>query len=299
MCPLKPSLPTLNLALSLCLFSSLLAAQAPHGGQASRDRRHDDPQWHNVEVHLADPATASPKALEEQADLLRIRRFPEDALDFYNYALKRGGNPVALMNKLGLIELELRNVDLAIMYFRQVVKMDRRNAEGWNNLAATEYLRSAYSTAISGYKKAVKADKSIAVFHANLGTAYFEIKDYKRARRETDEALKLDPLVLQHTSGSGIAAHILSVEDRARFSFEMAKLYAQRGQIEEMLHSLAMASENGFDIVGHMKADPDLSKYRTDPRVAFLVLTAKAMHQGQQPVVTTAAARTDAVLAAH
>jgi tetratricopeptide (TPR) repeat protein len=240
--------------------------------------------------------------LEEQADLLRVRRFPEDALDYYGYAVKRGGNAANLMNKIGLTELELHNIVLAEAYFRQAIKTNRSGAQGWNNLAATEYLQRQYGSAVSDYKKAVKLEKSVAVFHANLSTAYFETKDYKRARRQADEALKLDPLVYQHSNGAGVAAHPLAVEDRARFSYEMAKLYAEHGQEEEMLHALAVASENGFDIATSMVKDPVLAKYRNDPRVDPLIVTARALHQKAPAVMASAAmanSRLDAVPAAR
>ena len=283
---LTPHLPSFVFALTV-------AIALPLAGQlvdkpVAQTRRHDDPQWLIVRDHLPDPATASPKALEEQADLLRVRRFPEDALDYYGYAVKRGGSTSRLINKIGLTELELHNVVLAEGYFRQAIKFDRNSAQGWNNLAATEYLQRQYSSAVNDYKKAVKLESSTAVFHANLSTAYFETKDYKRARKQADEALKLDPLVYQHSSGAGVAAHPLAVEDRARFSYEMAKLYALHGREEEMLHALAVASESGFDIETNMVKDPVLAKYRNDPRVDLLIVTARALHQKTPAVMTVA-----------
>lgn len=294
---------TLFLALAIGLLSPAAPAQMLKSMSVTATptttgsyRRHDDPQWDSVRQHLPDPATASPSALELQADLLRVRRFPEDALDFYGYALKRGGSTSLLMDKIGLTQLELRNIVLAQGYFRQAIKLNRRDAHAWNNLAATEYLERQYGAAVSDYKKAVKLEKDSPVFHANLSTAFFELKDYKKARREADEALRLDPLVFQHSSGSGIAAHVLSVEDRARFSFEMAKLYAEHGQEVEMLHSLAAASESGFDVAANITKDPALARYKDDPRVALLIMTATSLHQSV-PVLSSAATARDTALA--
>ena len=285
---LTPHSSTLILTLSLCLSSSVVFAQGPVAGQEAQGRRHDDPQWTVVQQHLANPATASAATLELQGDLLRARRFPEDALDYYHFAQKRSGNTASLMNKIGLIEIELRNIILAHGYFQAAVKLNRNDASGWNNLAATEYLDRRYDAAVKDYKRALKIDKDSAVFHSNLSTAYFERKDFKRARLEADEALRLDPGVFEHSSGAGISAHLLTKEDRGRFAFEMAKVYAQRGQEAEMLHSLAMASETGFDIVGAMTKDSGLAKYKTDPRVVLLVMTAKALHLGGSKPTTSA-----------
>ncbi|NYF79292.1 tetratricopeptide repeat protein [Granulicella arctica] len=289
MCPLKPLPSTLLLILSLCLFSAPLFAQDKNLSEADRARRHEDAQWQTVQQHLPDPSSASPVSLEVQGDLLRIRRFPEDALDYYGYAVKRGGNSAALMNKIGLTQMELRNFVLAEGYFRQAIKLDRRDERGWNNLAAIEFLQREYGAAISDYKHAIKLNRKTAVFHANLSAAYFELKNYKNARHEVDEALTLDPQVFHHSNGAGVEAHILSVEDHARFSFEMAKLYAQHGDEVEMLHALAMACESGFDVAGNMAKDPTLAKYKNDPRVALIIMTAKALHLNTTPVLTSAA----------
>jgi len=77
------------------------------------------------------------------------RRFPEDALTYYQYAMAKGGNAPKLMNKMGLTQLELRNVVLARAYFQRVVKMSKKDPEAWNNLGAVEYLDGASASAIS------------------------------------------------------------------------------------------------------------------------------------------------------
>ena len=265
-------------------------AQGPVAGDSARDRIHQSEQWQAIEAHLPNPATASPKELELQADILRARRFPEDALAFYRYALDRGGHKPALLNKIGLTELEMKNVTLARGYFQQAVKANKRDPDAWNNLGAVEYLDGYPVNAIGDYKKAAKLDKRQAVFHANLSTAYFEQKDYTGARREMAAAMKLDPQIFERNSGeSGIAAHVLSSADRARFSFEMAKMYARTGMEDEMLHSLAMASEAGMDVQREMHRDVTLVKFELDPRVVVLVHNAQALHERGQIVSASSA----------
>jgi len=57
----------------------------------------------------------------------------------------------------------------------------------------------------------------------------------------------------------------------------MAKLYAQNGLEEEMLHSLAVASEAGMDVQREMRKDTMLAKYEMDPRVVVLVHNAEVL----------------------
>jgi tetratricopeptide (TPR) repeat protein len=273
-----PALGLLCLSLAASPAIHPVLAQGASPSDFAGQRMQQSLQWPDIEKHLPDPATATPQLLETQGDILRARRFPEDAMDYYKYALARGGAEAPLLNKLGLTELEMRNVELARAYFKRAVKISRKDAGAWNNLGAVEYVDGANADAVSDYKRAIKLDKHQAVYHANLATAYFGRKDYKGARQEMAAALAIDPKIFdREPSAGGIAAHVLTSEDRARFSFEMAKLYAQGGQEEQMLHSLAMASEAGMDVQREMQKDAVLAKYELDPRVVVLVHNAQAL----------------------
>jgi tetratricopeptide (TPR) repeat protein len=281
--------PTIALSLLYLTTASWLAPRTVAQRSAystERLRAHDSEQWRTIEEHLPDPATATPQALEMQGDILRARRFPDDALDFYRFAMARGGNVPALLNKLGLTQLEMRNVELARAYFKRAVKTSAKSADAWNNLGAVEYLDRGAEAAVTDYKRAIKLDKHQAVFHANLATAYFETRDFNGARREMASALKLDPGIFdKDVSTGGVEAHVLTSEDRARFSFEMAKLYAHNGQEDQMLHSLAMASEAGMDVQREMRKDPVLAQFENDPRVVVLVHNAQMMRTGHAATV--------------
>jgi Flp pilus assembly protein TadD len=282
-----------SFALGLvCLSTSLgLAprsmAQSQPSPLAARDRMHESDQWVEIQKHLPDPKTASAQALEQQADILRARRFPQDAMDYYKYALARGGDVPSLVNKLGLTELEMKNILLARTYFQRAVKLNRKDADAWNNLGAVDFLNGDTASAISDYKKAIKLKKNQAVFHANMANAYFATKDYKGARKEIASALKIDPQVFERREGvGGVEAHVLSSQDRARLSFEMAKIYAKSGMEEEMIHALAVASEAGMDVQREMLHDPDLAKFDMDPRILVVVHNAQALRAGHGPTAS-------------
>ena len=98
------------------------------------------------------------------------------------------------------------------------------------------------------------------------------------ARKEMAAALKLDPQAFERPSdGSGAATQVFSFEDRGRLSIEMAKFYARSGAEEQMLHSLAMASEAGLDVRHEMRRSGTLARYTDDPRVLVLVHNAQAL----------------------
>lgn len=248
---------------------------------AARLVAHQSPEWPSIQRHLPDPATATAKDLEVQADILRARRYPEDALEFYTYALRRGGPTSAIYKKMGVTQLELRNIVLAQILFEKAVKLNPKDAEAWNNLGAVLYISHRYSFAVDNYKKSLKLDKQSAIYHSNLGMAYFDLKDYKKARKEIAAALRIDPAVFQKSNSNGVSAHVLSPEDRARFCLEMAKTYASEGNEAEMLHSLSMASEAGMNVIAEMGKDKVLAGFKNDPRVLLLLENVKSLRVNQ------------------
>ncbi len=291
---------------SLLLLSGLLSTPTPSPAEmppaiqqnppvsdaVMREIRHQDPQWEAVKPHLPDPATATEQQLETTADVLRARRFPEDALDYYIHALQRGGgNEVLLLNKIGVTELDLRHTAIARSYFQRAIKLKQKDAVAWNNLGAVEYIDGRFATAISDYSRAIKLNKTSAIYHSNLATALFEEKNYKGAREQFKIALKLDPDMAHHDGTGGLTAHLLSPEDHARYCFEMARLYAEMGDEENMFHYLTKASEAGFDVLDEMRVEPKLAVYRKDPRVILLVKNAQALRSGRVIVDDTASSK--------
>ncbi len=242
---------------------------------------HESPDWKLIEPHLPDPATAPVAMLETQADLLRVRRFPDDALDYYNYALQRGGDQAEIFNKIGITQMELGNAGVAKAYFQQVLKVHPKDPQAWNNLGAVQFMARDYGGAIHSYRHAIKLNKKYAVSHSNLGLAYVEQKDYVSAKHELLLAIKLDPEIFNHVSSSGATLHMMTAGDRANFCFQMAKVYARMGNEPEMLHQLQTASEAGMDIRSKMAEDDDLGRFTKDPRVAEVILVAKSLRDGR------------------
>ncbi|HEU4635839.1 MAG TPA: tetratricopeptide repeat protein [Edaphobacter sp.] len=270
-------LSSLALLVLLQLFTAQLSAQRTISHEQARELDHENPAWQSIRAHLPDPTAATAERLESAADILRARRFFEDAMDYYSFALQRGGEPVRLLNKMGVTELELRDISQARAIFQKAVKVNKKNAEAWNNLGVIEYVSQRYDQAIGYYKRASKLDKTSAIYHSNLGTVLFDKKEYERARKEFDTALKLDPEMLQHHSSLGVTSRMLSPADHARYCFELARLYLQRGDEQAMMHYLTTAAEAGFDIVSAMNSDQMFAPYRKDPRILVIVKNAQEL----------------------
>jgi len=236
-----------------------------------RQREHLDPQWPEVQAHMPNPSTASADQMETAADVLRARRFYEDAIDYYRYAIKAGGEAWAIYNKIGITDIEVARYGDATLCFKRATALNKKSSESWNNLGVVAYLQHHYSAAIMGYKRDILLNPNVATFHSNLGTAYFEDKQFARANKEYTASLQIDPDIFEHHDVTGITAHLMQPDDHARFCFAMARIYALAHDEQNMLHYLAKAREAGYSIKQEMAGDRAFAPYRSDPRVIAVI----------------------------
>ena len=173
--------------------------------------------------------------------------------------------------------------------FLRTVSVEKKNATAWNNLGVTEYSLGHYGKAVSDYKRASKLDRSSAVYHSNMGMAYFENEDMDSARQQFALAIKLDPAILQgRREGSGTVAHVLGTQNYGELCFQMAQLYARDGKLDLMRLWLAKSAEAGYDVRGEMGGSPVLAQFRKDPAIVQMLsnaaqLRAKNVAKNQPP----------------
>ena len=252
---------------------------APMTSNEERATLHASSDWQLIAPHLADPATGSATELEQDGDVLRARRFPEDALDYYGYAMARGGDVDNLLEKMGAVRLELQQAPLARAMFLRCVRARKNYAQAWNNLGAADYVMSEYGSAISEYKRSVRLNKRSAVVHANLGMAYFANKQTELARKQLALALQLDPKIMESRDEGGITAHVLATEDYAGFCFEMAKLYAEEQHPDSMRLWLGKASERGYDVRAGIRENAAFRPWLKDPQIQMMLQNSARMRK--------------------
>ena len=66
-------------------------------------------------------------------------------------------------------------------------------------------------------------------------------------------------------------AQTTSPEDRAAFSFMVAKMYAQAGDLEHSLEYLRKAMEEGYKNISQVYTDSEFASLRTDKRFTDLM----------------------------
>jgi tetratricopeptide (TPR) repeat protein len=209
--------------------------------------------------------------LEKAGDQARAVKDYSLAIDYFQAALRKDRKNATLYNKLGLSELRKDDLISARLDFLKAVKLNSKYAEAVNNVGAVDYMHKNYNSAAKYFKKAVALDETHATYHVNLGAAWFSQKKMDRAMAEYMRAMELDPEALRHENRTGIAAQISSPEERAQYSYLLAKAYAKRGDVEGCLQCLKRAKEEGFRNLANVYKDEEFSRMRDNPRLQEVV----------------------------
>jgi tetratricopeptide (TPR) repeat protein len=209
--------------------------------------------------------SASAATLEEQGDELRAQKRYLDSIDYYNVAIKK--EPSAqLWNKVGMAYLLLQRPDQAAKAFDRAIKIDKQDPASYNNRGYVEQMKRKYDKAIVYYKKAIALRPTDAVFYYNMGASYFGKHDYQDAAAQFHQAFVLDPNIFVRATKTGVMAQATSPDDRAAFSFLVAKMYAQAGDFDHSLEYLRKAMEDGYKHINDVYTEKEFATLRTDKR---------------------------------
>ncbi len=209
--------------------------------------------------------------LEKAGDVARGQKDYAQAIQYFQAALRKNSRNSVVYNKLGLVELKTDNLNSARLNFQKAAKQDSKFADAVNNIGAVDYMRKKYGSAEKHFRKAVALDETRATFHVNLGAAWFSEKNMDRAIAEYTRALELDPNAFGEQSKVGVAAQISSPEERAQYSYLLAKIYAKRGDIDNCLHCLKKAKEDGYRNLQNVYKDEEFAKVRDNPKLHEVV----------------------------
>lgn len=225
-------------------------------------------------MHRAEPPApgATAKELETRGDELQAEKYYLDAIDYYQAALKKDPRNAVLTNKVGMQQLLLHRWKDARKSFEHAIKLDRKYANAYANLAVVYYEGWNYTKAIRNYDKAIELDGEEAVFYNNRAAALFAKKQYQKAMADYAKALQLDPDIFERSSrGPGIQAQLPSPQDIAHYDYVLAKLFAKNGLPDRSLHYLKKSMEEGYKDINNVYKDDEFSSLRKDPRFAELM----------------------------
>jgi len=190
----------------------------------------------------------APKALspEMRGDIFMARKMYREAIETF-----REGSPKdpVLLNKVGIAYHQMMQLDNARKSYEAAVKLRPNYVEAINNLGTVYYAKKNNRRAASLYLRALKIapdEPRSASIYMNLGTAYFARKRYEDATKSFQSALRLDPEVFERHGNFGVMLEEHSVEERAKYHYYLAKLYAKGGRNELALQYLRKALEEGY-----------------------------------------------------
>lgn len=263
-CP-KVSLASVSLlTISIFVATTVAWTQSTHSEQVQVS----PPLLRTIEP----PSPAATAAdLEKRADDLRGQKLYLDALDYYRAALTKTRDSASLLNKIGITELMMQRYAEARKSFEHAIKADRKFADAYNNLAVVYYELKKYGPAIKHYHQAIAIDSNSASFYSNLGAALFSKKEFQPAVEAYQQAMQLDPDVFERSSRAGVQAQLPSPEDRARYDYTVARLYAKMGFSDRSLEYLKKAKEEGYKGFNNVYKDAEFAQLRKDPRFSQLV----------------------------
>jgi tetratricopeptide (TPR) repeat protein len=253
-----------SLVCSISILSIASGAQVSHSEQV---------QVNPPLLRVTDPPApdASASALEARGDQLRVQKLYLDAMDYYRAALAKDSHSAALINKIGITDLMMQRYREAKKSFEQAIKTDHKFASAYNNLGVVYYEQRKYGPAVKQYKKAIAIDGTSASYYSNLGAAYFSKKSFDSAVVAYQKAVEIDPNVFENSSRGGVQAQLPSPEDRARYDFTVAKLYAKMGFSDRSLEYLRKAMEEGYKDFKDVYKDAEFAELRKDKRFTELM----------------------------
>jgi tetratricopeptide (TPR) repeat protein len=209
------------------------------------------------------PADEKPQITPElRGDIHMAKKEYREAVDAF-----REGSPKdpVLWNKIGIAYQQLTQLDTALKSYQQAVRLKRDYVEAINNIGTVYYARKNYRRAVTYYQRAIKLmphDARAASFYANLAAAYLSRKQYKEAYAASETAMSLDPEVFEHRGTYGVILEERNVEERAKWHYYVAKLYAKSGRNELALQYLRKALEEGFKERKQLENDPEFAALR-------------------------------------
>jgi len=199
---------------------------------------------------------------ELRGDIFMARKQYREAVDAFHEGSQK--DPV-VWNKMGIAYHQMMQFDSALKSYQQAVRLKKDYVEAINNIGTIYYARKNFRRSITYYQRAIKIapqlEKSASIY-SNLGTSYFARKQYKAAADAFQTALTLDPDVFEHRSSVGVMLEERNVEERAKYHYYVAKLYAKNGRNELALQYLRKALEEGFKERKQLEKDPEFASLR-------------------------------------
>lgn len=233
-------------------------------------------------ILLAGAASGQQKTLtpQEYGDIFIARKMFREAIEKYKEAAEKAPakDRSILEDKIGIAWHQLGDLNLAMKAYQRSAKLDPTYSDAINNMGTVYYAEKRYGRAVSRYRRALELTPDSAAVWSNLGTALYEQKKFPEMAEAYAKALELDPTVFDARNGPGTQMQDRAVQDKARYHFELAKVYAKTGKNEIALQYLRKALEEGFRDKEKLVKEPEFAALKeTDEFKDLLTLEPRVL----------------------
>jgi predicted TPR repeat methyltransferase len=174
--------------------------------------------------------------------LLRLQRHKE-ALVCFDRALSINPKSVEALSNRALAYLELHNFEEALAAFDDIFRIDPDHAVSWSNRGNVLVALRRFEEAVESYDRALTIRPDFPEARDNrkyaLGMSYFEKAQFDQAQYVLDEAVRLNPHLLDGLCFRGVALLRLKRHQEALSCFERA--LAAKPEFVEALSNRATA----------------------------------------------------------
>lgn len=144
-----------------------------------------------------------------------------EAMAYLDQCLRIDGGIAAVHSNVGAIHARQGRLDQALASYRKAAQLDPASAEIQFNLGTTLAMAGRFPEAAAALERATALDAGSAEAWANLGNVYLDMEKPDLARRPLERALQLKPSAFTHNSLGTLHFEQGSLEE-ARRQFEEA-----------------------------------------------------------------------------
>ena len=180
----------------------------------------------------------------------------------------------------GDLAIAIGRLDTARKTYMQALAYDPLLADAYNSLAWTEWCSGRYEESLVAARKVIEIDPTYDWGHVGVGMALLfrgdpaeAIIEFKRQKDPSEQAygLALAYHALGSAADSNAALRSLIASGASNDAYEVAQVYAYRGELTDALKWLERAYTQKDATLKWILRDPTMAKLASDPRYkAFL-----------------------------
>jgi len=167
----------------------------------------------------------STSAIAQGDRLVKSGRY-EDALFYYERAIRMGSKPASAWTSKGVALKRLGKLDEALRCHNVAIKIDPKNEIAWCNKGDIYFKSGAFEKAIECYDAAIEMRPKYAIAWNNKGAALARMERFAEARKCHDEAVKIRPKYVAAWLNRGEVLARLGFREEAERCLERAKSLA-------------------------------------------------------------------------